>query len=92
MSAETFKQAEKLVQVDMTQAHLDEAAKNWRMQVAPLYGRRVGPLSVELEDGLRSRDTMESFSARVYARTFISQLFRSQRGPAAVTLIARRRS
>jgi Asp-tRNA(Asn)/Glu-tRNA(Gln) amidotransferase A subunit family amidase len=52
VSAETFRQAEKLVQVDMTQAELDEAAKNWRMQVAPLYERRVGPRKVELEDGL----------------------------------------
>jgi Asp-tRNA(Asn)/Glu-tRNA(Gln) amidotransferase A subunit family amidase len=52
VSAETFRQAEKLVQVEMTQAELDEAAKNWRMQVAPLYERRVGPRKVELEDGL----------------------------------------
>jgi Asp-tRNA(Asn)/Glu-tRNA(Gln) amidotransferase A subunit family amidase len=50
--AETFRQAEKLVQVEMTQAEVDEAAKNWRMQVAPLYERRVGPRKVELEDGL----------------------------------------
>ena len=52
VSAETFRQAEKLVQIDMTQAELDEAAKNWRMQVAPLYERRIGPRKVELEDGL----------------------------------------
>jgi Asp-tRNA(Asn)/Glu-tRNA(Gln) amidotransferase A subunit family amidase len=52
VSGDTFRQAEKLVQIDMTQAELDEAAKNWRMQVAPFYERRVGPRKVELEDGL----------------------------------------
>ena len=52
VSADTFRQAEKLIQVDMTQADLEEAAKNWRMQVAPFYERRVGPRKVELEDGL----------------------------------------
>ncbi len=49
---ETFKQAQKLVQVEMTGAELDEAAKNWRMQMAPLYERRIGPRKVALEDGL----------------------------------------
>jgi Asp-tRNA(Asn)/Glu-tRNA(Gln) amidotransferase A subunit family amidase len=52
VSADTFRQAEKLIQVDMTQAELEEAAKNWRMQVAPFYERRVGPRKVELGDGL----------------------------------------
>jgi Asp-tRNA(Asn)/Glu-tRNA(Gln) amidotransferase A subunit family amidase len=52
VSADTFQQAEKLVQVEMTGPELDEAAKNWRMQMAPLYERRTGPRKIELEDGL----------------------------------------
>ncbi len=43
VSAETFAEAEKLVQVEMTPADRAEAAENWRMQMAPLYERRTGP-------------------------------------------------
>jgi len=43
VSAGTFAEAEKLVQVEMTPADRAEAASNWRMQMAPLYERRTGP-------------------------------------------------
>ena len=36
VSAATFAEAEKLVQVEMTPADRAEAAENWRMQMAPL--------------------------------------------------------
>jgi Asp-tRNA(Asn)/Glu-tRNA(Gln) amidotransferase A subunit family amidase len=49
VSAATFKEAGKLVEVEMTAADLEQAAKNWRMQMAPLYERRVGPRKAELE-------------------------------------------
>lgn len=49
VSAATFAEAEKLVQVQMTPAERDEAAANWRMQMAPAYELRVGPRKVELE-------------------------------------------
>jgi Asp-tRNA(Asn)/Glu-tRNA(Gln) amidotransferase A subunit family amidase len=49
VSAATLREAQKLVEVEMTAADLEEAAKNWRMQMAPLYERRVGPRKVELE-------------------------------------------
>ena len=49
VTAATFREAQKLVEVEMTAADLEEAAKNWRMQMAPLYERRVGPRKVELE-------------------------------------------
>ncbi len=49
VSAATFREAQKLAEVEMTAADLEEAAKNWRMQMAPLYERRVGPRKVELE-------------------------------------------
>ena len=52
VSAETFRQAQELVQIEMTPEDLDEAAKNWRMQVAPLLERRVGPRKVALESSL----------------------------------------
>ena len=52
VSPATFAEAEKLVQVEMTPADLAQAAGNWRMQVAPLYERRVGPRKFALEPAL----------------------------------------
>jgi Asp-tRNA(Asn)/Glu-tRNA(Gln) amidotransferase A subunit family amidase len=52
VSPATFAEAEKLVQVEMTPADLAQAAGNWRMQVAPLYERRVGPRKLALKPAL----------------------------------------
>lgn len=52
VSASTFADAEKLVQVEMTAAEREEAASNWRMQMAPSYELRVGPRKLELESTL----------------------------------------
>jgi Asp-tRNA(Asn)/Glu-tRNA(Gln) amidotransferase A subunit family amidase len=52
VTVETFAQAEKLVQVEMTAADRATAAGNWRMQMAPLYERRTGPRKLALEDAL----------------------------------------
>ena len=43
VSVETFRQAEKLVQVEMSGKDLGEAAGNWRQSMAAVYERRVGP-------------------------------------------------
>jgi Asp-tRNA(Asn)/Glu-tRNA(Gln) amidotransferase A subunit family amidase len=53
VSAETFAEAGKLVQFEMTAAEREEAAGNWRVQMAPLYELRVGPRKLDLEDGLQ---------------------------------------
>lgn len=52
VSAGTFTEAEKLVQVEFTKPQLEEAAGNWRKAMAPLYERRTGPKKTPLEDGL----------------------------------------
>ncbi len=52
VSAATFAEAEKLVQVEMTPADREQAAVNWRMQMAPNYELRVGPRKVALEETL----------------------------------------
>ena len=52
VSAATFAEAEKLVQVEMTPADREQAAVNWRMQMAPNYELRVGPRKVTLEETL----------------------------------------
>ncbi len=52
VSAATFAEAEKLVQVEMTPADRAEAAENWRMQMAPLYERRTGPKKLAIEESV----------------------------------------
>jgi Asp-tRNA(Asn)/Glu-tRNA(Gln) amidotransferase A subunit family amidase len=52
VSEETFVEAEKLVQVNLNKADIALAAKTWRVNLAPLYERRVGPRKMELQGGL----------------------------------------
>lgn len=49
VSAGTFVEAEKLVQIEMTPADLAQAAGNWREAMAPLYERRTGPRKMTIE-------------------------------------------
>src|SRR5580658_7750843 len=49
VSAGTFEEAEKLVQVEMSASERAEAASSWRVNMAPLYERRTGPGKVGLE-------------------------------------------
>jgi Asp-tRNA(Asn)/Glu-tRNA(Gln) amidotransferase A subunit family amidase len=52
VSASTFVEAEKLVQIEMTQKDLDQAAKTWRENMSSAIERRVGPRKVALEPEL----------------------------------------
>ena len=52
VTAATFSEAEKLMQVDMKPADLEQAALNWRLQMAPVYERRTGPRKLTLEPEL----------------------------------------
>ena len=49
ISATTFAEAEKLVQVEMTPADRQIAADSWRRTLASLYERRTGPKKVAIE-------------------------------------------
>jgi Asp-tRNA(Asn)/Glu-tRNA(Gln) amidotransferase A subunit family amidase len=49
VSAATFAEAGKLVDVEWNDNERAEAAGNWRNAMAPLYERRMGPRKVELE-------------------------------------------
>jgi Asp-tRNA(Asn)/Glu-tRNA(Gln) amidotransferase A subunit family amidase len=51
VSAATFAEAEKLVQVTMSQKERAQAASNWRQSMAALFERRLGPRKVALADG-----------------------------------------
>src|SRR5215469_1855379 len=48
VSVNTFAEAEKLVQVEMTPRDLAQAAGNWRVSMASLYERRVGPRKIAI--------------------------------------------
>ena len=63
VSAGTFAEAEKLVQVQYSQEQLAQAAETWRVAMAGLYERRTGPRKTTLETTLGSGDGVESGSA-----------------------------
>ena len=48
----TLREAEKLVQINLPEGELAEAAVSWRANMASLYERRCGPRKVEFEDTL----------------------------------------
>jgi Asp-tRNA(Asn)/Glu-tRNA(Gln) amidotransferase A subunit family amidase len=50
VTPETFAEAEKLVQVDMTPKDLAQAAGNWQQSLAAIYERRVGPRKLIIEE------------------------------------------
>jgi Asp-tRNA(Asn)/Glu-tRNA(Gln) amidotransferase A subunit family amidase len=52
VTAATFAEAEKLVQIELTDAERRQAAGNWRESMAALYERRTGPRRVPLDDSL----------------------------------------
>ena len=49
MSASTFAEAEKLLQVDLSATERAMAAGSWRQTMATYYERRTGPRKVLLE-------------------------------------------
>ena len=52
VSAGTFTEAQKLVQVEMAPKDLEQAAKTWRVNLAPLYERRVGAKKIALDNDI----------------------------------------
>jgi Asp-tRNA(Asn)/Glu-tRNA(Gln) amidotransferase A subunit family amidase len=52
VSAADFAASEKLVEFSLTESERVEAAGNWRVSMAPLYERRVGPRRVEIESAI----------------------------------------
>src|SRR5450631_4136339 len=52
VTAATFVEAEKMVQIELTEAERAQAALNWRDSMAALYERRTGPRKVPLGTSL----------------------------------------
>ena len=50
VSVETFVEAEKLVQIEMTPKDLAQAAGNWQQAMASVYERRTGPRKLAIEE------------------------------------------
>ena len=67
VTAATFAEAEKLVQIEMSAADRAQAAGNWREAMAPLYERRTGPRKMVLEDRACTGDGVESHAAGTHA-------------------------
>jgi Asp-tRNA(Asn)/Glu-tRNA(Gln) amidotransferase A subunit family amidase len=59
VSAATFMEAEKLMQVQLTAQEARDAAGSWRAAMAPLYERRTGPKKVQLESTLQPASRWE---------------------------------
>ena len=52
VAASTFGEAEKLMQVALSQSEREQAAGNWRKSMAPVYERRTGPRKFKLESSV----------------------------------------
>jgi Asp-tRNA(Asn)/Glu-tRNA(Gln) amidotransferase A subunit family amidase len=52
VSPKTFAEAEKLVQIKLTESERAQAASSWRTNMASLYERRTGPRKLQLESSL----------------------------------------
>ncbi len=79
VTPETFSEAEKLVQVEMSPKDLAQAAGNWQQSLASVYERRVGPRKLHIEEtiapatlwnptlpGRTSGPAKDEFSIRAY--------------------------
>jgi Asp-tRNA(Asn)/Glu-tRNA(Gln) amidotransferase A subunit family amidase len=77
----TFAESEKLMQVEMNAADRDEAAGNWRSQIAPLYERRTGPRKLELEPALAPYSRWDPMLPGVKALPPRDQFLRSKADP-----------
>jgi Asp-tRNA(Asn)/Glu-tRNA(Gln) amidotransferase A subunit family amidase len=81
VSPETFVEAEKLVQVEMTSAERGEAAGNWRNSMAALYERRTGPRKVVLPPGLVPATQWDPLLPGMQALPEHNRFFRSKSDP-----------
>ncbi len=57
VSVNTFTEAEKLVQIELTKPQLEMAASSWRGNLASVYERRTGPHKVDLPSSVAPYST-----------------------------------
>jgi Asp-tRNA(Asn)/Glu-tRNA(Gln) amidotransferase A subunit family amidase len=80
----TFTEAEKLVQVQMNEAELAQAASSWRGNMASLYERRTGPRKIALESALSPFSLYRSVMPAQKVPTGKNQFIRSKIDPGPV--------
>ena len=80
----TFAAAEKLMQVDMTEAERAMAAASWRNSMAALYERRAGPRKVKLDSTLAPYSTWNPVLPGHVIQTQHDRFIRSQRDPGPI--------
>ena len=80
----TFAEAQKLVQIEMTEAERTEAADSWRANMAALYERRTGPRKVALETPLAPATQWNPMLPGLQARPAQDRFVRSHTEPQAL--------
>jgi Asp-tRNA(Asn)/Glu-tRNA(Gln) amidotransferase A subunit family amidase len=81
VSAATFGEAEKLLQIELTATERAQAAQNWRDSMAALYERRTGPRKVPLEAGLAPYSRCSPLPPGHQARPMRDRFIRSDGDP-----------
>jgi Asp-tRNA(Asn)/Glu-tRNA(Gln) amidotransferase A subunit family amidase len=81
VSAATFAEGQKLVEVEFSATQLAQAAGNWRNSMAPLYERRVGPRKVEIEDSVAPASRWNPMIPGVTAGPSTQRFERSENDP-----------
>src|SRR5438105_507201 len=84
VSPATFAEAEKLVQMELSQPDRTLAAATWRSNLAPIYERRTGPHKIELEPELAPASRWEPVLSGQARGPRREQFVRSHADPASL--------
>jgi len=86
VSVATFVEAEKLVQIEMTQKDLAQAAGNWQQSLASVYERRVGPRKLAIEETIAPatvwNPTLPGTASGPAKDEFVTRSYATQKLPA----------
>lgn len=80
----TFAEAEKLMQVQLTEAERDMAAASWRRTMASLYERRTGPRKLTLESALPPATRWDPVLPGIQVHTRQNRFLRSHTDPGSL--------
>lgn len=81
VSPATFAEAEKLVQIEMKERDLQQAASSWRANMASLYERRTGPRKVSLESSTAPATKWDPMLPGISTAPQTDRFVRSQTDP-----------
>ena len=86
VSPTTFAEAQKLVQIELTDAERAVAAASWRANMASLYERRTGPRKIALEPTLSPATRWNPMLPGMKSRPVRNQFIRSNDEPGPLPL------